>query len=255
LAGTSVTVTIGTTVTPAIVIFAFGTQVNAILPSTTPVGTGSVTVTYNNQTSTPAPIQVAASAFGIYTYNSSGSGQAIATDTGYQMNTIIHTFHPGDYVILWGTGLGPIATSDAEPPPAGNLSAPVTMHVGKPKSGSCDRAKHGSAFNPTGCENSGCHQNGELRRSWKLVTARAVPSRLGAELPDLGSELGRTQPPSAVRTCWPPSITFRRPSKSSPSSSGESLLCAPGRDGQGSVTVGVHRRRKGIGRFVPYRRR
>jgi len=74
--------------------FAFGTQVNAILPSTTPVGTGSVTVTYNNQTSTPAPIQVAASAFGIYTYNSSGSGQAIATDTGYQMNTIIHTFHP-----------------------------------------------------------------------------------------------------------------------------------------------------------------
>lgn len=130
LAGTSVTVTIGTTVTPAIVILAFNTQVNAILPSSTPVGTGSVTVTYNNQTSTPAPVQVVASAFGIYAYNSSGSGQAIATDTSYQLNTIIHAFHPGDYVVLWGTGLGPIATSDAEPPPAGNLSVPVTMHVG-----------------------------------------------------------------------------------------------------------------------------
>jgi uncharacterized protein (TIGR03437 family) len=130
LGGTSVSVTIGNTPTAAIILFAYSTQVNAILPSTTPVGTGTVTVTYNNQTSAPAPIQVVAGAFGIFAYNSRGSGQAIATDTNYQLNTITHTFHPGDYVSLWGTGLGPINASDAEPPPAGNLPGAMTMQVG-----------------------------------------------------------------------------------------------------------------------------
>jgi uncharacterized protein (TIGR03437 family) len=130
LAGTSVKITIGDTPTPAIILFANQAQVNAILPSTTPAGTGTVTVTYNNQTSAPAPIQVVASAFGLYTYASSGSGQAMATDTNYQPNTIIHTFHPGDYVLLWGTGLGPIGNSDRVAPDAGNLPGTVTVHVG-----------------------------------------------------------------------------------------------------------------------------
>lgn len=103
---------------------------NAILPSSTPAGAGNMTVTHNNQVSAAAPIQVVASAFGIFAYNSEGSGQAIATDTNYQLNTIIHSFHAGDYVFLWGTGLGPIGASDAEPPPAGNLPGTVTMHVG-----------------------------------------------------------------------------------------------------------------------------
>ena len=103
---------------------------NAILPSATPIGKGTVTVTYNNQISAPAPIQVGASAFGIFAYNSAGSGQAIATDTNYQLNTIIHTFHLGDYVFLWGTGLWPIDASDAGPPPVGNPSGTVTTHAG-----------------------------------------------------------------------------------------------------------------------------
>ena len=33
---------------------------------------------------------------------------------------------------------------------------------------------------------SGYHQKGELRRSWKLLAANAVPVRVGDELPDLG---------------------------------------------------------------------
>jgi hypothetical protein len=73
---------------------------------------------------------VVASAFAPFTYNQMGYGQAIATDTNYVKNTIIHAFHPGDYVLLWGTGLGPIAGSDAEAPPAGSLSIPITVYVG-----------------------------------------------------------------------------------------------------------------------------
>jgi uncharacterized protein (TIGR03437 family) len=130
LGGTSVAVTVGGTPVSAIILFTISSQVNAILPSNTPVGSGTFTVTYDGQTSAPANIQVVGAAFGVYTYNASGSGQAIATDTGYNLNTIIHTFHPGDYGILWGTGLGPINGSDAEPPPVGNLPGTITVYVG-----------------------------------------------------------------------------------------------------------------------------
>jgi uncharacterized protein (TIGR03437 family) len=130
LGGTSLTVTVGSTQVSAIILFTVSTQVNAILPSTTPVGIGTFTVTYDRQTSAPEPIQVVASAFGIFTFNSSGSGQAIATDVNYNLNTIIHTFHPGDYGILWGTGLGAINGSDAGAPPVGNLPGPITVYVG-----------------------------------------------------------------------------------------------------------------------------
>ena len=130
LAETSVAVMVGSTPIPAIVLFAYSTQVNAILPSGTPVGTGTITVTYNGETSAPVTIEVVESAFGIFAYNSSGSGQAIATDTNYHLNSIIRTFHPGDYGILWGTGLGAINGSDAEAPPVGNLPASVKVYVG-----------------------------------------------------------------------------------------------------------------------------
>jgi len=130
LGGTSVTVTVQDTTVPAIIIGADSTQVNAILPSSTPIGNGTFAVTFDNQTSAPAPIQVVSSAFGIYTFNEQGFGQAIATDVNYQVNMITHVFHPGDYVVLWGTGLGAISGSDAEPPPVGNLPTQVTVYVG-----------------------------------------------------------------------------------------------------------------------------
>jgi uncharacterized protein (TIGR03437 family) len=129
LGGTSVSVTVGGAQQDAILLYTYSYAVAAILPSTTPVGSGTFTVTYNGQISAPAPIQVVASAFGIYTLNEQGSGQAIATDTNYNVNTIIHTFHPGDYVTLWGTGLGAINASDATVPPFGNVGS-VTVYVG-----------------------------------------------------------------------------------------------------------------------------
>jgi hypothetical protein len=103
--------------------------VNALLPSTTPTGNGTAIVTYNNQASAPEPVQIDSAAFAPYTYNSRGSGQAVATDLTYLQNTIIHTFHPGDWVVLWGTGLGPISEDDSTTPPVGNIGNP-TVRVG-----------------------------------------------------------------------------------------------------------------------------
>src|ERR1019366_3659277 len=129
LGGTSVTFTVGGQTVKAYILVALSYQVNALLPSTTPTGSGTVTVTYNNQTSAPEPVQIVSASFGTYTFTSNGIGQAIATDLNYQVNSIIRTFHPGDWVILWGTGLGPINGDDSGKPPVASIGSP-TVHIG-----------------------------------------------------------------------------------------------------------------------------
>lgn len=127
----SLTVTVGSTSTYPIPTFVYAAQINAILPSVTPTGDGTITVTYGNQTSATYPIQVVTAAFGAFTPSSTGSGQASVTDNSDgSLNTIIHTLHPGDIAVLWGTGLGAISGSDAEPPTkATNIGTP-TVYVG-----------------------------------------------------------------------------------------------------------------------------
>src|ERR1700685_1522814 len=78
----SVTVNGVTTAAPGIY-YAIPTQVAAVLPSTTPVGTGTITVSYNGQSGS-APLLVTKSAFGILTANLTGSGQVKATNLEYQ---------------------------------------------------------------------------------------------------------------------------------------------------------------------------
>jgi uncharacterized protein (TIGR03437 family) len=129
LGETSVKVTVGTTSTDAVMLVACGSQINAIMPSKTPVGDGTVTVTYKGQASAPAPVHVVAGTFGIFAANMGGAGQAIATHPNYVSNSIIRTFHPGDYGILWGTGLGAISGSDAAEPPVGDIGD-VKVYVG-----------------------------------------------------------------------------------------------------------------------------
>ena len=129
--GVTLTVTVNSTsVAPLILGVYFGDQINAILPSLTPTGNGTITVSYGGQTSAALPIQVVSGAFGAFTPSQTGSGQASVTyNSDGSLNTIIHTLHPGDIAVLWGTGLGPIQGSDAVAPTAGNVGTP-TVYVG-----------------------------------------------------------------------------------------------------------------------------
>lgn len=79
LGGVSVNVTVNGTTTPALISFANSTQINAIIPSATPAGTGTFTVTTSAGTSAPSPIQVVDGAFGLLTWNY-GSGAAKGYD-------------------------------------------------------------------------------------------------------------------------------------------------------------------------------
>ena len=103
---TSISVTVnGKTVTPALY-YAIPTQVAAVLPSTTPAGSGTLTLTYNGQASAPVPIHVSASAFGIASLNGTGAGGVLATDANFHLILPTASAAPGQTIVLWGSGLG-----------------------------------------------------------------------------------------------------------------------------------------------------
>ena len=145
--GTSASVTIGTNA-PVAVYLEFAeqlngySQINAVLPSNTPTGTGTLTVTYNGQTSavpTQPNITVVASSFGTFAWDEAGSGPGIFTNAvSNQLLTPFASVKPGDYVTIWGTGLGPapnVSTEATKAPTPTNLcgsgaTCPVTVWVG-----------------------------------------------------------------------------------------------------------------------------
>lgn len=141
--GTSVSVTIGSNAPVAAYLqYVSASQINAVLPSNTPIGTGNLIVTFNGtKSAVPAQpnITVIASSFGTFTRNETGTGPGIITNAvTYQYLTPFATAKPGDYLTIWGTGLGPapnVATEATAPPSATNLcatasSCPVTVWVG-----------------------------------------------------------------------------------------------------------------------------
>ena len=104
LNGASITVVVNGVTTHPALYYTSPTQLAAVLPAATPVGTGSITVTYKGNTSAPAPIQVVPSALGINTYNTN-TGVATDASTGALL-TLTNSGTPGEIIVLWTTGLG-----------------------------------------------------------------------------------------------------------------------------------------------------
>src|SRR5579883_2220154 len=125
VSGTSVTFTpvSGGSALQAKIWYALSTQVGGFLPSSAAPGNYNVTVTYNGQTSAPQSVTVAARRMGIRTSNGLGTAFAQATianenggvslvrltsgNLNYSgLNWVLGPAHPGDEVVLWGTGGG-----------------------------------------------------------------------------------------------------------------------------------------------------
>lgn len=132
LAGTSIKVTMGGMTVDAIMLYTLATQVAAVLPSNTPTGSGTLTVTYNGQTSAPAPVTVIKSSFGIFTLNQAGSGAAVLQNVNSQtdrpINDATKPARPGQVMILWGTGIGPVAGNEAAAALPGDMKN-LDLHV------------------------------------------------------------------------------------------------------------------------------
>jgi uncharacterized protein (TIGR03437 family) len=125
LSGTSVSITVKGTTVAGLMYYTSATQVAVLLPSNTPVGTGTITVTYNDQAGPASPITVVANNLGILTITSDGAGAGIVTYPDYGLvstskaancggpNTFCGAANPGDTLTLWATGLGPVTGNDA----------------------------------------------------------------------------------------------------------------------------------------------
>jgi uncharacterized protein (TIGR03437 family) len=118
----------------AILIYTSAGQVAAILPSRIPPGNATITVTYLNRTSAPASIRVARSSFGIFTRNQAGSGPGIVQNynsaTDQPVNALTAPVRPGQVMILWGTGLGPVSFDETQLPRVGDLDVEAEVMVG-----------------------------------------------------------------------------------------------------------------------------
>lgn len=124
LGGTSVVVTVNGTTTAAFIYYVgpswstSGTQIDAVMPSTTPTGTGTIVVTQNGTSSPPFPVTVVTSSPGTYSLDGAGIGPGVfynvASDGSEVQNNLFKTAKPGQIVELQGTGLAPAADPSRE---------------------------------------------------------------------------------------------------------------------------------------------
>src|SRR5579864_7055191 len=115
LGGVTIQAAVAGSVVDCIMVYVKPNEVGAILPSSTPLGAGTITVN-NNGVSASKAINVVAAAFGIFTQTYSfGDGLAAAFnvngDGSTTLNSTTQSVMPEQDVLLNGTGLGAI-TSD-----------------------------------------------------------------------------------------------------------------------------------------------
>jgi uncharacterized protein (TIGR03437 family) len=134
LSGVSVRVFQGSTTVDAFPIYVNSGQVNVIMPSNAPLGNASVQVTVGGVQSNVATLKTTAYAPGIFSVLGSGYGPGVIQNYVAQGNTpvnsAVQTAAPGQLVILWATGLGPVSGGDNVPPPVGNLPVNLRILVG-----------------------------------------------------------------------------------------------------------------------------
>jgi uncharacterized protein (TIGR03437 family) len=114
----------GTTVNPFIYYVTSG-QLALVLPGNTPTGDGQISVVNNGTTIGPAPIHVVAAAPGVLTYNGLGTGMADMFDANFKYISFTNSVQPGEYVNLFGSGIGASPDSDQ------NVISPQTNLLGK----------------------------------------------------------------------------------------------------------------------------
>ncbi len=197
LSGTQVSFTGGGVTAPAPLFYTFSGQIAGILPSTIPAGSATVTVSYNNTPSQPFPFTVVSSNFSMYSLNGSGTGPGVAVDAtnGNTVVTVTNSAAPGDFIVIYGTGLGPLPSGQSDagiPPVQVNLTTPLQVYVGGVQVNVFYHGRSGDAgldqinFQvPTGI--SGCYVPVAIQSSATVVSAittMAIASRAGTTCSD-----------------------------------------------------------------------
>jgi len=110
--------------------------IEAVVPSAVPEGTQSVVVTVDGAPSAGAPMLIATRQFAAAAVGAFGFGPAIVqqmdSSGAYSLNSFMNPAAPGQAMVLWGNGLGPLPTGagDAAAPGPVDLSSDVMVYVG-----------------------------------------------------------------------------------------------------------------------------
>ncbi len=134
LAGVSLSVTQNGTTTATFPIFVSPGQINAIMPSTVAAGPATLRLIYQSTKSNAITIQIANATPGLFAVSGGGYGpgafQNFINEANEPVNSSIGPASPGQTVVLYGTGLGPVTFPDNVAPTAGNVSTPVSATIG-----------------------------------------------------------------------------------------------------------------------------
>ncbi len=134
LAGVSISVTQSGVVTQVYPLFVSAGQINALMPSSVTAGLATLRVTYQGVKSNAITIQIANSAPGIFAASSGGYGpgviQNFISGASQPNNSLVIPASPGQVLIIWGTGLGPVTFPDNVAPTVVNIATPVTVTIG-----------------------------------------------------------------------------------------------------------------------------
>ena len=134
LNGLSVKISVGGQDVDALIVSITSSNVLALVPSTTPTGTGTVKVTDANG-SASSPITIVDRNFGIFTQKGSssnvGAGYAVnLIDGGNTPNTLTAPAMPGQQVAILGSGAGATTQDETNAVSAESLSGDFTLYIG-----------------------------------------------------------------------------------------------------------------------------
>ena len=106
-------------------------QVAGIIPSGIPLGFAEVRVSYNGMESDPTLVRIVDASVGLFTVSQNGRGPGVIQNyespESQPLNSLSRPAVPGQYLILWGTGLGAIDAPDNISPPVGNIRDDVIV--------------------------------------------------------------------------------------------------------------------------------
>lgn len=208
LAGTSIRLSVAGQSVDALMLYASASQVGAVLPSSTPLGEGTLTVNFEGQTSAAVPVNIVDQAPGLFTVNQRGTGPASVTDENYALIGRDRPAYPGQTVIFWATGLGPVSGEEAAGPLPGPMPGAGVMIGGRPatvlyagRSGCCAGLDQIHVVIPQGL--GGCDVPVQL-------TAGGVTSNTATiAIAPPGASCDQAQPPAAAQITLNPATRYQ----------------------------------------------
>ncbi len=118
----------------ALLVHSWTYQVGGILPSAIPAGPAELTVAYGGAESEPVAFEIVEANPAIFAVSQDGFGPGVVQNyegpADQPLNSLTRPAAPGQYLILWGTGLGAIEGDD-NVPPIGNVRDDVTVRIGQ----------------------------------------------------------------------------------------------------------------------------